>query len=943
MLSTPLRLSKNALARLSAQAIGRFLSLALAALIARYEGASGLGRYALVFSMVGIAAGLADLGLNTFLTREAARTDDRDQQRHLLGNVLILKAGLTSAGYVGLLLIAHLLPFPLATKGLIVLGGVSLFPQAVTGTVGALINARQRMEVTGILEVVVRLATVAGSLPLLVQGHGVAGVIVWSVTVSGLSVLLYVAWLWRWQLLPLFRSDVTAWRKCLGEAYPFGLTMGLTTLYARLDLLLLSLWQGETVAGWYSAAYKSWEALSLVPSSLLFALFPEMSRLSTSRAGLARFRALFRLGRRMMPLAGLLVAVGSTVWAPDLMALVYGRAEDLTPTIVTFRLLVWAFPMVFMTMLGGRVLYAIGQQHQVLRIMVVVGLFNLLLNLIAIPRWSYLGAGLVALASEVLLWGLIYRQARRALGSSSSLPHTLSTGGYVSAQATVADLDGDGQPEIIAGSDALYAWRLDKRLLPGFPVRGGNFFASRPAVGDFDGDDCLEILVGCDDDALYVFDVAGKLRPGWPRQTGGDVFSSPVLVDLDDDGQLEVVIGSDDGCLYVWRADGSSLEGWPQCTGGFVSASPTLADLDGDGHPEIIVGSWDCRLYVWRADGTFLPGWPQATDHFVWSTAAVGDLNGDGRLEVVVASDQVYAWSADGSRLPGWPQAMDSYSAGSPLLADLDGDGRLEVILGADRLYAWRSDGCLLPDFPVDLNTFLWSSPALGDVDGDGQPEIVIGGWDGGLHIVEADGGLQTTYATKRPIFATPTLADLDHNGKLEIIIGSWDSKIYIFGHNHTHPRESVPFWARAFERSKTVDLLSAGRFTQVDEYVAPFVTFPGPTSSRAVLRYRAHFETEWHPVPLVVHRGRLTGLIQPSLAGTRVQYYAEVWHKPGRPQRIPPKGTFDYTVRANWAARLRRLSRSYSTAILKWSAQVRLPWQANAAASREPARRSRS
>jgi hypothetical protein len=37
----------------------------------------------------------------------------------------------------------------------------------------------------------------------------------------------------------------------------------------------------------------------------------------------------------------------------------------------------------------------------------------------------------------------------------------LPTGGYVSAQVTIADLDGDGQLEIIAGSDALYVWRLD--------------------------------------------------------------------------------------------------------------------------------------------------------------------------------------------------------------------------------------------------------------------------------------------------------------------------------------------------------------------------------------------------------------------------------------------------------------------------------------------------
>src|SRR5512139_3680987 len=83
------------------------------------------------------------------------------------------------------------------------------------------------------------------------------------------------------------------------------------------------------------------------------------------------------------------------------------------------------------------------------------------------------------------------------------------TGGYVSAQAVFSDIDGDGSPELVAGSDALYVWRLDGSLLPGFPAYGTNFFASRPAVADINRDGHPEIIVGCDDDRLYVFDHLG--------------------------------------------------------------------------------------------------------------------------------------------------------------------------------------------------------------------------------------------------------------------------------------------------------------------------------------------------------------------------------------------------------------------------------------------------
>jgi O-antigen/teichoic acid export membrane protein len=69
----------------------------------------------------------------------------------------------------------------------------------------------------------------------------------------------------------------------------------------------------------------------------------------------------------------------------------------------------------FLVLLSGHALYAVGRQRRVTVAMLVVGVANLAANLIAIPRWSYLGAAGVALASEWLLWAILYGQARRAL------------------------------------------------------------------------------------------------------------------------------------------------------------------------------------------------------------------------------------------------------------------------------------------------------------------------------------------------------------------------------------------------------------------------------------------------------------------------------------------------------------------------------------------------
>jgi O-antigen/teichoic acid export membrane protein len=181
------------------------------------------------------------------------------------------------------------------------------------------------------------------------------------------------------------------------------------------------MWQGEIVAGWYAAAYRLWEALGILPASLLAAMFPEMSRLSTSREGLQRLQRLFLSNSRAMAAGGLLLAVCGTWAAGLLVPLMYGSSLDQGPTLATFRILLWAIPAMFLYLLSGHTLYVLAQQRQVTAAMLVVALANGALNLFMIPRWSYTGAAAVALTSEWLLFALLFPRARRTLSAVAAL------------------------------------------------------------------------------------------------------------------------------------------------------------------------------------------------------------------------------------------------------------------------------------------------------------------------------------------------------------------------------------------------------------------------------------------------------------------------------------------------------------------------------------------
>jgi O-antigen/teichoic acid export membrane protein len=283
------------------------------------------------------------------------------------------------------------------------------------GILAGFVNGRRRMDVSSSIDVITRLVTLVGAVPALAAGFGVPGVLVCTAAGDAIGVVIYGAFLRSWDLLPRLTVTPAAWREALAEAYPFALTGIIAMAYRRLDIVLLSALQGDAAAGEYGAAYKLWETLGLIPASLLDAMFPEMARMVKGSEGQRRLRWFFGRAAPVLLIGGILIAAAGTVLAGTIVPLVYGEAEAYGGATVAFRVLVWAVPAMFLYLLNGHVLYALGRQRQVTVAMAIVGVVNVGLNLLVIPRWSTLGASGVALLSAMLLWVLLSTLARWGL------------------------------------------------------------------------------------------------------------------------------------------------------------------------------------------------------------------------------------------------------------------------------------------------------------------------------------------------------------------------------------------------------------------------------------------------------------------------------------------------------------------------------------------------
>lgn len=167
--------------------------------------------------------------------------------------------------------------------------------------------------------------------------------------------------------------------------------------------------------------------------------------------------------------------------------------------------------------------------------------------------------------------------------------------GYGSELA-LADMDGDGIPEIIAGlSEGITVWKGNGTLLPGFPVTWGppfniSYFYA-PVVGDIDGDQKPDIVV-ITPEKVYVYNSEGLLNPHFPKSLPIELGAVPAIADIDMDGRNELIVtsnywdgysgykdkiwaydlGGDKHGKVEWRQQGGGPQNW-----GAYPAPPTYS------------------------------------------------------------------------------------------------------------------------------------------------------------------------------------------------------------------------------------------------------------------------------------------------------------------------------------------------------------------------------
>jgi len=349
----------------------------------------------------------------------------------------------------------------------------------MAGGVTGLFYVYEKAEIPAALTTATTILKVSLGAMALLAGFGFVGLAAVSILVNIFTLATLTVLAFRQFDLPgPWKMDLSLQRQMVKKGYPLMLIHLLQTVFISIDVVLLRtmLDNGKEVVGWYNSAYKWFNALQILPSFFTLALFPIISR-EIGRS-MASARRMYEMSLKLMLLLALPIAAATFAAAPVLVGIVAG-SEFLPHGSIALQIVIWSIPIGWLNSVTNYVLISLGLERLQPRAFAIAVGFNIGANILFIPRFGYVAAGVTTILSELVLFVLFAYYLRRRM--SGVRWGWLLKRPFIAATLMLIAIFLGGQIHLLVG------------LVLGTAVYVGSLFALR-IIGDEEREILMQIL-----------------------------------------------------------------------------------------------------------------------------------------------------------------------------------------------------------------------------------------------------------------------------------------------------------------------------------------------------------------------------------------------------------------------------------------------------------------
>jgi O-antigen/teichoic acid export membrane protein len=394
--------ARNSAFGMGAHVIIKLVSFTFTVLVIRRLGAEVYGQYAAVLAFGAVFVFFADLGLSPYTVRQVARLRDKPDGKaeieQLFGSVLGLRFLLSFGAAIAIIATAWFTGRPIEMIVGVALGTIGLVMYSVQGAAESVLAGHERIDIAAGAQVVHQVTFVLlGTLALLFS-TGYYGLIF--ANLAGILLMTLVCWrgirhIGVWPALP----QPSWWLSLLRASIPFGIIGFTLGLSYKFDTILLNIYAGDVVTGYYNSAYNLIFSVLVISNVVNTALYPSLSRQSVTQP--ETLPAIYERMLRYLLMLALPITIGGWVLAPTIINFLYG--SDYTAAVLPLSILIWVIPFMFVTEFLGYVIVVSGAERRVAWAIAISTGVNVGLNVLLIPIFGVLAASLLTVLTEAVL------------------------------------------------------------------------------------------------------------------------------------------------------------------------------------------------------------------------------------------------------------------------------------------------------------------------------------------------------------------------------------------------------------------------------------------------------------------------------------------------------------------------------------------------------------
>jgi len=379
------------------QIITSVLAFIWTLIIARYLGVSDYGLFGTANSFVVIFGLLADFGMTTYLVR--AISTNFDLENEYMNNALTLKAFLIIF-YLAVVLVSMLIlgwnTYLIVISLLFALENVC---KAVFLLMYSSFQAHEMIKYQAISNIILNVSSFIFIIGFTFTNYGLYG-IAFAFVLANVVTLIYTAYIHLTRFIKFkWAFDFKLYKHLIVSGLPFALTSLFYTIYYSIDMVMLTQFDSAYSTGLYNSSYKLISVITLFYTIYTAVVFPVMSKLFNDSEELLNLS--YNKSIKYLSLVTIPLSVATLFYAGDVIFLCYGNQFAQAASVL--QILIWTVCFLFVNGACSLLLNSSHKEVFVTKVYLFAAIFNVVLNLFLIPRYSVYGASVATVLSEIFI------------------------------------------------------------------------------------------------------------------------------------------------------------------------------------------------------------------------------------------------------------------------------------------------------------------------------------------------------------------------------------------------------------------------------------------------------------------------------------------------------------------------------------------------------------